>query len=137
MGLLALLGLLDRDARADDPADPLAAKPPPLQATAKSVIWCFLDGGPSHIDLFDPKPELTKLDGTAAAAVVQAARDGDGPHLLHAAARIQTHASSNTAIPACGSATGIPKSRSCADDLAVLRRAATPTASTTSAASAR
>ncbi len=27
------------------------------------MIWCFLDGGPSHIDLFDPKPELTRLDG--------------------------------------------------------------------------
>src|SRR5690606_25941574 len=32
-------------------------------ARAKSVIWCFLDGGPSHIDLFDPKPELEKLAG--------------------------------------------------------------------------
>lgn len=30
---------------------------------AKSVIWCFLDGGPSHIDLFDPKPALKKYHG--------------------------------------------------------------------------
>ncbi len=36
---------------------------PRLPATAKSVIWCFLDGGPSHIDLFDPKPELNRLAG--------------------------------------------------------------------------
>jgi Protein of unknown function (DUF1501) len=32
-------------------------------ATARSVIWCFLDGGPSHIDLFDPKPALDRLAG--------------------------------------------------------------------------
>ena len=25
-------------------------------ARVKNVIWCFMDGGPSHIDLFDPKP---------------------------------------------------------------------------------
>ena len=30
---------------------------------AKSVIWLFMEGGPSHIDLFDPKPELNKLSG--------------------------------------------------------------------------
>ena len=32
-------------------------------AKAKSVIWLFMEGGPSHIDLFDPKPELNKLSG--------------------------------------------------------------------------
>jgi len=32
-------------------------------ATAKSVIWLFMEGGPSHIDLFDPKPELNRLSG--------------------------------------------------------------------------
>ena len=32
-------------------------------AKAKSVIWLFLEGGPRHIDLFDPKPELNKLAG--------------------------------------------------------------------------
>ncbi len=30
---------------------------------AKSVIWLFMEGGPSHIDLFDPKPELNRLAG--------------------------------------------------------------------------
>lgn len=32
-------------------------------ATAKSIIWCFMEGGPSHLDLFDPKPLLNKLAG--------------------------------------------------------------------------
>jgi hypothetical protein len=41
----------------------LSARRPHFAKRAKSVIWCFLDGGPSHIDLFDPKPELDKLAG--------------------------------------------------------------------------
>ena len=41
----------------------LAAKEPHHQPRAKSVIWLFMEGGPSHIDLFDPKPELEKLVG--------------------------------------------------------------------------
>ena len=44
-------------------ADPLAPKPPHFKPTAKSVIWLFMEGGPSHIDLFDPKPALEKLAG--------------------------------------------------------------------------
>lgn len=32
---------------------------------AKRVIWLYMAGGPSHVDLFDPKPELTKRDGEA------------------------------------------------------------------------
>jgi hypothetical protein len=68
MGLLALSALLEQDARAAappavGPINLLAAKKPPLPATAKSVIWVFLDGGPSHVDLFDPKPALAKLHG--------------------------------------------------------------------------
>jgi Protein of unknown function (DUF1501) len=44
-------------------ADPLAAKKPDHAPTAKSVIWLFMEGGPSHLDLFDPKPELDRLAG--------------------------------------------------------------------------
>jgi hypothetical protein len=43
--------------------DPLAPKIPHLPPRAKSVIWCFMEGGPSHIDLFDPKPKLKELTG--------------------------------------------------------------------------
>src|SRR5262245_39140920 len=42
---------------------PLGPKPPHLPARAKSVIFLFMEGGPSHIDLFDPKPLINKLDG--------------------------------------------------------------------------
>lgn len=43
--------------------NPLATKAPHFSAKAKSVIFIFLQGGPSQVDTFDPKPELAKLDG--------------------------------------------------------------------------
>src|SRR5438128_10152431 len=63
-GALALAALLDRDGllRGAEP-DPLAARPPQFEAKAKAVIFLFMEGGPSHLDTFDPKPELTRLDG--------------------------------------------------------------------------
>jgi hypothetical protein len=40
-----------------------AAPAPHHTPTAKSIIWLFMEGGPSHLDLFDPKPTLEKLAG--------------------------------------------------------------------------
>ena len=65
-GSLALTYLLQQDgffARASGTDNPLAPKDPHHPATAKSVIWLFMDGGPSHLDLFDPKPALEKMAG--------------------------------------------------------------------------
>src|SRR5581483_6340637 len=62
--LLADDGLLvadggDKPRRSPD--DPLAPKNPHFEAKAKRVIFLFMSGGPSHVDTFDPKPELTRL----------------------------------------------------------------------------
>lgn len=46
-----------------DPSNPLAARPSHFAPKAKSVIWLFMEGGPSHLDLFDPKPALDRLAG--------------------------------------------------------------------------
>src|SRR5262249_46249356 len=68
-GLLALAGLLDRQgmlaaaAEAARNLNPLAPKPPHFPAKAKSVIWLFMNGGPSQVDTWDYKPELVKRDG--------------------------------------------------------------------------
>ena len=59
-------GALGMSALAADAAptdDPLTPKMPHFAAKAKSVIFLFMEGGPSHVDLFDPKPELTKRHG--------------------------------------------------------------------------
>ena len=71
-GSLALSYLLGQDgffARAAaansliDPLNPLAPRPPQFKPRAKSIIWLFMEGGPSHLDLFDPKPALETLAG--------------------------------------------------------------------------
>jgi uncharacterized protein (DUF1501 family) len=46
------------------------AKPPHARAKAKGVIHLFMAGAPSHLDLFDPKPELVKFDGKPVPAEV-------------------------------------------------------------------
>jgi hypothetical protein len=62
-GMLGLASLLERDGRAAESANPFAAKPPHFAPKAKRCIFLFMVGGPSHVDLFDPKPLLTELDG--------------------------------------------------------------------------
>src|SRR5260370_37029946 len=62
---VALADLLAGEGRAAPGlvVDPLAPKAPHHPPTAKAVIWLFMEGGPSHVDLFDPKPALTNRDG--------------------------------------------------------------------------
>ncbi len=62
---IALAGMLNQDRLLAAPArtDSLALRTPHHTPTAKSVIWLFMEGGPSHIDLFDPKPKLTEMHG--------------------------------------------------------------------------
>ncbi len=60
-GLLSLAALLPPAAAAV--AGPTSPKPPHFQPKVKRVIWLFMHGGPSHVDLFDPKPELARLAG--------------------------------------------------------------------------
>jgi hypothetical protein len=70
-GMLALAGLLDHEGllstrvgAADlNTLNPLAPKQSHFPAKAKSVIWLFINGGPSQVDTWDYKPELTKRDG--------------------------------------------------------------------------
>jgi hypothetical protein len=67
LGPLALAQLAGEAQGADAPRsarnDPLAPKKPHFPARAKAVICLFQHGGPSQMDLFDPKPELTKQHG--------------------------------------------------------------------------
>ena len=72
-GMLGLAGVLEQQSvRAAAPvapavsvaaANPLAAKAPHHTPKAKRVIFLFMNGGPSHVDTFDPKPELVKQAG--------------------------------------------------------------------------
>jgi len=63
IGAMALEHLLGRDGYAAEPANPLAPKAPHFKPRAKNVIFLFMEGAPSQMDLFDPKPELRKWHG--------------------------------------------------------------------------
>ncbi|MEZ5363797.1 MAG: DUF1501 domain-containing protein [Bryobacterales bacterium] len=64
-GMVALAGLMAEEAGAavTGPVDPMAPKKPHFPPKVKNVILCYLSGGLSHIDSFDPKPRLTKEAG--------------------------------------------------------------------------
>lgn len=61
---LGALAFTDLQAKENQSAGPLAPKPTMHKPKAKAVIMLFMEGGPSHIDTFDPKPELTRLHET-------------------------------------------------------------------------
>jgi hypothetical protein len=65
LGVIGLAGLLsDQRGRADGPtASPLAPRQPHFQPRAKRLIHLFMNGGPSQVDTFDPKPALDRYHG--------------------------------------------------------------------------
>src|SRR5688572_25752833 len=70
LGGLALAWLLNEESRAE-PAKPelepqsfdLTPKRPHFEPRAQAMISLFMGGGPSHVDLMDPKPVMAKYDG--------------------------------------------------------------------------
>lgn len=63
MGFGALAAGTILGKHANGALNPLSARNPHFPARAKAVIHLFMNGGPSQVDTFDPKPELTKYDG--------------------------------------------------------------------------
>jgi len=118
-GGIALAGLLSEHLFATDGVSPLAAKRPHRQARAKSVIFLFMEGGPSHIDLFDPKPELEKLAGKplpeSFGEVLTPMGERDAP-LLASKRKWKQHGE-------CGAwvSDWIPHMAECVDDMAIIR----------------
>src|SRR3954453_13428958 len=123
-GGLGLVALAAMDARAAAPPRGAngtpTAKKPHFEPAAKSVIWVFLDGGPSHIDLFEPKPELSKLDGKPLPGpfrrpVTAMGRTAFAP-LLGSKRKFKQHGQSGLWV-----SDWYPEIATCVDDLAVLR----------------
>ena len=65
LGSMALAALMNRGSAwaGTAPTHPMAAKPPQFPAKAKNIIYLFMAGGPSQLDLFDYKPKLAALNG--------------------------------------------------------------------------
>ena len=62
-GMLGLSSVLAQEAAADLSVNPMSPKRPHFEPKAKHVIFLFMNGGPSHVDTFDPKPELKTQEG--------------------------------------------------------------------------
>jgi hypothetical protein len=79
-GAVGLAGVLARETAGAAAAatNPLAPKSPHFAPKAKQVIFLFMNGGPSHVDTFDPKPLLTKHHGEKAPASVKTGRKNAG-----------------------------------------------------------
>ena len=119
-GAVAAAWLLEQEpARAAAPLSPMAPRPSHFPAKATRVIYLFMHGGPSHLETFDPKPELQRLAGQPLP-----------PSFGHVATRRQVAANpllgtKRTFRPAGRS--GLPVSNflphiaECADELAVIR----------------
>ena len=121
-GALALSHLLARDAAAaptPDPRLPAPTRQPHHTPQAKSVIFLFMEGGPSHIDTFDPKPELNKLAGQplpASYKPVILAMGEKNPPLLASKRKWQQYGEGGLWV-----SDWLPNMATCADDLCVVR----------------
>jgi hypothetical protein len=121
LGSLALAALLVGEQNASAASgNPLVPKTPHLPARARSVIWCFMDGGPSHLDLFDPKPALRKYAGRPLPASFErpmtAMGSTAGTPLLASTRTFKPHGRSGLMV-----SDWYPEIASCVDHLAVLR----------------
>lgn len=124
-GAWALLDLLQRDGFAAPvplqiAANPLAPKPAHFPARAKHVIFLFMQGGPSHIDTFDPKPLLDELNGKPLPPSLIKGLTLQFTHMNATALR------SPQTFSKCGKsgieiADTYPNLQQCADDLAIVR----------------
>ncbi len=118
-GALALAGMLRGTPLAAALAqNPLAARAPHFAPKAKSVIFLFMEGGPSHIDTFDPKPLLNELAGQAASRKLRQRHHRDGRvRLARSSAskrKWKQHGQSGTV----GHRLAPAHRRACADDIA-------------------
>ena len=115
-GVLDSTGLLGSRARGAtiDPR-PLAPRPPQFRATAQRVVHLFMNGGPSHVDTFDPKPILEKYHGKPLpSGTLRTERKTSGA--LRSPFQFQKYGASGIEVSEL-----FTKTAACIDDLCVIR----------------
>ena len=127
---LALFDLLSRDGffdsvlqaapstRTADLANPLTPRQPHFSAKAKRVVFLFMNGAPSQVDTFDPKPALSHFHGTPYKGDVEQVGSNGRPvgHLMQSPFEFQRHGRSGLEISSL-----FPHTAKFADDLCVIR----------------
>ena len=100
-----------------DGEDPLSPRAPHFEPRAKRVIFLFMNGGPSHVDTFDLKPELTRLDGQIPPdSFVKGLGRKSSRRLLRSPFRFDRHGESGIEVSEL-----YPELAGCVDDLCVIR----------------
>ena len=118
-GAAALATLLADDEARAQPAsspDPFAPKKPHFEPKATSVIFLFMDGGPSQVDTFDPKPALEKYHGRPFPARVEPTQFNNVGATLMSPWKFKNYGQSGLPVSDL-----FPHVGGCADDLAVIR----------------
>ncbi len=122
LGAIALQSLLARESVAKvvaTPNSPLIAKKPHFKPRAKNVIFLFMEGGPSHLDLFDPKPLLNELAGKTLpdsfGPILTSMGESKSP-LLASKRSWKQHGQSGIWV-----SDWLPKIAECVDDISVIR----------------
>jgi hypothetical protein len=109
-----LLAAGPSDARA---VNPLAPRAPHFPAKAKRLIFLFMNGGPSHVDTFDPKPELTRQNGQPLPESIRAKNGrNNNSKLMGSPFKFQPHGKSGVEVSEL-----YPELGACIDDVCVLR----------------
>ncbi len=98
-------------------ANPLAPKAPHFPAKAKRLIFLFMNGGPSHVDTFDPKEELTKRDGqTLPDSIIAKSGRKNSNKLMKSPFKTQKYGQAGIEMSEL-----YPQVGGCIDDICVLR----------------
>jgi len=120
IGMMGLADLLAADGRTADTANPLAPKKPHFPGKAKNVIFMFMEGAPSQMDLYDPKPALQKYAGQplpdSLASQLRLAFTKKDAKILPSPRVFRPHGQSGIEF-----SDYIPHIASCADDLCLVR----------------
>jgi hypothetical protein len=115
-GAAAFAALCSWDgARAQQP-NPLAPRPPHFPPRARSVIFLYMDGGPSQLDTFDPKPRLDREHGQPMRMRVEPTQFNNVGTIMRCPWRFRRYGQSGIPVSDL-----FPHVATCVDDLAVIR----------------
>jgi hypothetical protein len=118
-GMIGLAGLLAEDffsSAFGSATNPLLVKTPHFKPKAKRIIFLFMSGGPSHVDLFDPKPRLAAENGKPLPFEKPKLERTKTGNLLQSPWKFQKHGQAGTDVSEL-----LPNIASCVDDLCVIR----------------
>jgi hypothetical protein len=121
-GAVALTALLSDKAFGEivrttvDPLNPLAPRKPQYTAKARNVIFLYMDGGPSQVDTFDPKPRLTADNGKPFAMKMEPTQFNNNGNTLGSPWQFKQYGKSGIPVSDL-----FPHVAECVDDLAIVR----------------